>query len=53
MYKELEHQLALVGFTDQEKLEALFRRVDLDGAWHLCVCVCVYVFAYIYEYIYV
>ena len=26
MYKELEHQLALVGFCDQEKLEALFKR---------------------------
>jgi hypothetical protein len=31
MYKELEGQLALVGFNDQEKLEALFRRVDLDS----------------------
>ena len=30
MYKELEHHLALSGFTDQEKLEALFRKVDLD-----------------------
>jgi hypothetical protein len=26
MYKELEHQLSLVGFCDQEKLEALFKR---------------------------
>ena len=31
MYKELEGQLALVGFNDQEKLEGLFRRVDLDS----------------------
>jgi len=31
MYKELEGQLALVGFNDQEKLESLFRRVDLDS----------------------
>ena len=31
MFKELERQLALVGFLDQEKLETLFRRVDLDG----------------------
>ena len=30
MYKELEHQLALVGFTDQEKLEALFKRSQIQ-----------------------
>eukprot|EP00961_Rhodomonas_salina_P220789 2985040-Rhodomonas_salina.1 len=30
MFMELERQLSLVGFRDQEKLEALFKRVDLD-----------------------
>lgn len=32
MYKELEHQLSLVGFCDQEKLEALFRRCSPRSA---------------------
>ena len=32
MYKELEHQLSLVGFCDQEKLEALFKRCSLPRA---------------------
>jgi len=31
LFMELQRELSLVGFNDHEKLEALFRRVDLDG----------------------
>eukprot|EP00960_Hanusia_phi_P060095 764404-Hanusia_phi.AAC.2 len=31
MYFELERKLAMAGFVESEKLQALFKRVDLDG----------------------
>eukprot|EP00960_Hanusia_phi_P076277 768537-Hanusia_phi.AAC.15 len=31
MFRELQRELSLVGFTDMEKLEEAFRKIDFDG----------------------